>query len=98
MTPINWIALPFVLGAILYGLFCAVTGICVLAKLFTWDLYHHWRYTTRGLCPGCKKPATVVSSPADQLYGPDSTRHLVCSCVAKTLAMGDRHSADWAGF
>jgi hypothetical protein len=94
----RWAGIVVALGVALWLLVILVYGTCVMAKLFTWDLYHHWKYTTRGICPKCKKPAEVFSSPADQLYGPDRIRQLACSCGAPTIPMGNRRGADWAGF
>ena len=78
-----------------YILFLLVVGIAHMAKLFTWDLYHHWKYTTRGLCPGCHKPAALVSEPADQMYGGDQIWRVTCDCGATPFPIGNRHAAEW---
>ena len=52
-----------------YILFLIVVGVCHMAKLFTVDFYRHWKYTTRGLCPGCHQPASLLVLKAGQMYG-----------------------------
>jgi hypothetical protein len=78
-----------------YILFLLVVGVAHMAKLFTWDFYHHWKYTTRGLCPKCHSRAVRVDTPADQMYGQDRIGRLVCSCGAKPIPTGRRRAAEW---
>jgi hypothetical protein len=94
----KWVGIVFFTGVFLYILFLTVIGVTHLGKMFTWDLYHHVKYTNKGLCPKCHKPAQVRERLADQAYGPDRVRYLVCTCGAPSIPMGDRRSADWAGF
>ena len=98
-----------------YILFLIVVVVAHMAKLFTVDFYRHWKYTTRGICPGCHRPVSqsfgssdfhranpvtpddpiFVAMPADQMYGPDRIKHLVCSCGTKSIPTGNRHAAEW---
>lgn len=83
-------------------------GLVLLYVLFWWvlvplvwfprALYLHYRYTQRGLCPKCHRPASARIRSADQTYGPDRTAQLVCQCGHKSIKMGNRRFADWAGF
>lgn len=88
----------YVIAAVigLVVLFYLVYGGGVMLKLFTWDLYHHWKYTQRGLCLKCHKPAKVTSHHADQQYGPSTIKQVVCDCGgAPSIPMGNRHFSEW---
>jgi hypothetical protein len=98
ITGVRWAGIVIAFGVFALIAFYLVVGAGHMAKLFTVDLYRHHRYTQNGLCPKCHLPAEVVTTPADQTYGPDAIRQLACTCGAKSIPMGNRRAADWAGF
>jgi hypothetical protein len=65
---------------------------------FAWELYHHARYTTKGLCPKCHKKGEFVTAPASQMYGPSQVKYLACPDGHPSIPIGNRHGAEWAGF
>lgn len=79
----------------LWALWAIGVGVCTLGKLFTYDLYRHWKYTQRGVCPGCHRPLVRTVYSVDQLYGADTVAQTACLCGTKTLPQGDRRGADW---
>jgi hypothetical protein len=94
----KWIGMGVAIGVFALLFFYLVVGLCHMLKLFTVDLYRHHRYTRNGRCPKCHRLADVVTTPADQMYGPDLVRRIVCTCGATSIPIGNRRAADWAGF
>jgi hypothetical protein len=91
----RWAGYFLAFCVIAYILLITVVGVAHMAKLFTVDFYHHWKYTVRGFCPKCHRPAVQVVTPADQIFGQDKIGHLICACGAKSIPTGNRHAAEW---